>query len=166
MNESRQAEKALRESEERFCALVQNALDIIMVTDTSGTIQYMSPSVERVLGYQSEEMIGTNTAEYVHPDDLMKGYDELAKVISKPGVHSVAVETRVRHKNGSWRYLEGIANNLLDHPAVRGIVFNHRDVTDRKQAEKSWRNGRRSWRLPIPNSSSSPISSRTTCALR
>ena len=80
MNESKQVEKALRESQERFYTLVQNALDIIMVTDAGGTIKYMSPSVERVLGYQPEEIVGTNTAEYVHPDDLMKGYDELAKV--------------------------------------------------------------------------------------
>ena len=136
MNESKQVEKALRESQERFYTLVQNALDIIMVTDAGGTIKYMSPSVERVLGYQPEEIVESNTAEYVHPDDLMKGYDEFAKVVSKRGVHPVAVETRVRHKDGSWRYLEGIAHNLLDHPAVRGLVFNHRDITDRKQAER------------------------------
>ena len=135
INERRQVEKALRESEERFHALVENALDIIMITDAGGTIRYMSPSVERVLGYRPEEMVDTNTAEYVHPDDLMRGFDELAKAASKPGVYPVAVETRVRHKDGSWRYLEGMANNLLDHPAVRGVVFNHRDVTDRKQAE-------------------------------
>jgi PAS domain S-box-containing protein len=107
-----------------------------MVTDADGTIRHMAPSVERVLGYRPEELVGSNAAEYVHPDDLMKGFDELARAVSKPGIHPMAVETRVRHKDGSWRYLEGIANNLLDHPAVRGVVFNHRDVTERKQAEK------------------------------
>ena len=128
-------EEALRESEARFHALVQNALDIVMVTDAQGTIRYISPSIERVLGYRPEEMVGTSTAGYVHADDLERALGELAEAASRPGVHPVAVETRVRHKDGSWRHLEGIANNLLDDPVVGGMVFNHRDVTERKRAE-------------------------------
>ena len=135
----KRTEEALRESEARFHALVQNALDIVMVTDAQGTIRYVSPSVERVLGYRSEEMIGTSAAEYVHPDDLERALGELAEAASKPGVHPVAVETRVQHKDGSWRHLEGIANNLLDDPTVGGMVFNHRDVTERKRAEEEIR---------------------------
>lgn len=111
VTERRRAEQALRESEARFHALVQNALDLVMVTDAYGTIRYISPSVERVLGYRPEEMVGTNTAEYVHPDDLEEALHELEVAVSRPGVHPVAVETRVRHKDGSWRHLEGIANN-------------------------------------------------------
>ena len=132
-------EEALRESEARFHALVENALDIVMVTDDQGTIRYVSPSIEWVLGYRSEEMVGTSTAEYVHPDDVERALGELAEAVSRPGVHPVAVETRVRHKDGSWRHLEGIANNLLDDPVVGGIVYNHRDVTERRQAEEEVR---------------------------
>ena len=139
VTERKRTEEALEGSETRFHALVQNALDIVMVTDAQGTIKYISPSVERVLGYRSEEMVGTSSAEYVHPDDLERSLEELAEATSKAGVHPVAVETRVRHKDGSWRRLEGIANNLLDDPAVGGMVFNHRDVTDRKQAEEEVR---------------------------
>jgi PAS domain S-box-containing protein len=139
VTERKRAEEALRESEERFYALVQSALDIVMVTDVEGTIRYVSPSVERVLGYRPEEQIGTNVAEYVHPDDLEKGIDALSEAVSKPGVHPVAVETWVRHKDGSWRCLQGMANNLLDDPVVKGVVFNHRDVTERKQAEEEVR---------------------------
>jgi PAS domain S-box-containing protein len=139
ITERKRAQEALRESEERFHALVQNALDIVMVTDVEGTIRYVSPSVERVLGYRPEEQIGTSAAEYVHPDDLKKGLDALSEAVSRPGVHSVAVETWVRHKDGSWRCLEGMANNLLGDPAVKGVVFNHRDVTDRKAAEEEVR---------------------------
>jgi PAS domain S-box-containing protein len=134
--ERKRIEKRLRESEGRFRALIQNALDVIMVTDADGTIRYLSPSVERTLGYRPEEMLGTNTGDYVHPDDLEKGFKELAEALAKPGVHPVAVETRVRHKDGTWRWLEGIANNLSEDPSVRGLVFNHRDVTGRKQAER------------------------------
>ncbi len=100
-----------------------------MVTDAEGTIRYMSPSVEQVLGYRPEEMVGTNGAEYVHPDDMQRASEELAALLSKPGAHPVPVETRVRHKDGSWRHLEGIANNLLVDTAVGGLVFSHRDVT-------------------------------------
>jgi PAS domain S-box-containing protein len=137
--ERKRTEEALKESEARFQALVQNAPDIVMVTDTQGTISYISPSVERVLGYRSEEMVGTSSAEYVHPDDLGRALKELAEATSEPGVHPVAVETGVRHKDGSWRHLEGIANNLLDDPALGGMVFNHRDVTDRKRVEEEVR---------------------------
>ena len=139
ITERKRVEEALRDREERFQALVQNALDIVMVTDVEGTIRYVSPAVERVLGYRPEEQIGTNAAEYLHPDDLKKGFDALSEAVSKPGVHPVAVETRVRHKDGSWRCLEGMANNLLNDPAVEGVVFNHRDVTDRKVAEEEVR---------------------------
>ncbi|HET7479542.1 MAG TPA: PAS domain S-box protein [Rubrobacteraceae bacterium] len=127
--------EALKESEEQFAIIVQNALDIVMITEADGSIRYITPSVERILGYMSEEMVGTNIAEYVHPEDLEMALRELGEAVSRPGVYPVAVETRVRRKDGSWRYLEGIANNLLGDPDVRGMVFNHRDVTDRVRAE-------------------------------
>lgn len=114
----RRIEETLKESEARFQALVQNALDIVMIADPDGTIRYISPSVERVLGYLSEEMIGTNSADYVHPDDMERSFEELDALLFKPGVHPVAVVTRVRHKDGSWRHLEGLASSLLDNPAV------------------------------------------------
>ena len=131
--------RAPSHSERRFHALAENALDIVMVTGPDGAIRYLSPSVERVLGYTSEEMLGTSTAEYVHPDDLERAFGELEALLSKPGVHPAAVETRVRHKDGSWRHLEGMATNLLDDPAVEGLVFNQRDVTDRVRAEEEVR---------------------------
>ncbi len=110
-----------------------------MVTDPDGTIRYMSPAVERVLGYTPEEIIGTNSADYVHADDMERAFGELEALMARRGVHPVAVETRVRHKDGSWRHLEGIASNLLDDPTVEGLVFNHRDVTDRVRAEEEVR---------------------------
>jgi PAS domain S-box-containing protein len=110
-----------------------------MVTDAYGTIRYMSPSAVRVLGYTPEEMVGTTSAEYVHPDDLQTAFRELERQLSKPGLHPVAVETRVRHKDGSWRHLESIASNLLDNPAVGGLVFNYRDKTDQVRAKKEAR---------------------------
>src|SRR5918997_2634910 len=123
-------------SERRFHALAENALDVVMVTGPDGTIRYLSQSVARVLGYTPEEMLCTNTANYVHPDDIERARGELELLLSKPGVHPAAVETRVGHKDGSWRHLEGMATNLLDDPAVEGLVFNQRDVTERVRAEE------------------------------
>ena len=110
-----------------------------MVIGPDGTIRYLSPSVERVLGYAPEEMLGTNTAEYVHPEDQERAAGKFAALLSKTGVYPEAVETRVRHKDGSWRHLEGNATNLLDDPAVEGLVFSQRDVTDRVRAEEEIR---------------------------
>jgi PAS domain S-box-containing protein len=131
-----QAREAIPHSERRFHAFAENALDIVMVTGPDGTIHYVSPSVERVLGYTPGEVVGTNSADYVHPDDLEMAFGKLQALLSKPGVYPEAVETRVRHKDGSWRHLEGMATNLLDDPAVEGLVFNQRDVTDRVRAEE------------------------------
>jgi PAS domain S-box-containing protein len=166
VTERKRTEEALRESEGQFRTLIQNALDLVMVTEADSTIRYISPSSKRVLGYLPEEMIGTNTADYVHPDDLEKAFGEFAEALAEPGVHSVAVETRVRHKDGSWRWLEGIANNMLNDPDTRGVVFNHRDSPTVSRPKEIWRSGRPSWRSPTPNSSSSPIPSHTTCEPR
>ena len=133
------AREAHPHSERRFHAFAENALDIVMVTGPDGTIRYLSPSVERVLGRTPAEMVGTNTADYVHPDDTGRAFGELEALLSKPGAYPAAVETRVRHKDGSWRHLEGMATNLLDDPAVEGLVFNQRDVTDRVRAEEETR---------------------------
>lgn len=127
-------EDKLGEQEKRFRALIQNARDIIIVTDENGTIRYVSPSVERVLGHRPEVMVGANKADYIHPEDLEGVLGELDAAVSRPGAYPV--EARVRHGDGSWRWLEGIANNLLHDPAVRGVVFNHRDVTERKLVER------------------------------
>ena len=133
------AREAHPHSERRFHAFAENALDIVMVTGPDGTIRYLSPSVERVLGRTPAEMVGTNSADYVHLDDTGRAFGELEALLSKPGAYPAAVETRVRHKDGSWRHLEGRATNLLDDPAVEGLVFNQRDVTDRVRAEEETR---------------------------
>jgi PAS domain S-box-containing protein len=79
------AREAHPHSERRFHALAENALDIVMVTGPDGTIRYLSPSVERVLGRTPAEMVGTNSADYVHPDDMGRAFGELEALLSKPG---------------------------------------------------------------------------------
>ena len=130
----KKAEEELRQSEERFRSLVQYASDIITILGPEGTIRYQSPSIERILGYGPEELIGSNVFDHVHPEDVEQTQGVFAEALKNQGV-SPPVEFRFRHADGSWRFLEAVGNNLLADPSVSGMVVNSRDVTERKQAE-------------------------------
>lgn len=147
----RRAEKALRESEERFRALVQNASDIIVILDADGTILYESPAVERILGYSPEERIGTNALDVLHPDDAEVVRELFRKYLDEPGARPPMVEYRVRARDGTWRHLEAVSTNLLHDPAVGGVVVNARDVTERKRAEEELRQAEEKYRSIFEN---------------
>jgi diguanylate cyclase (GGDEF)-like protein/PAS domain S-box-containing protein len=134
----KEVEKVIKESEERFRSLVQNTSDIITLLEADGTIRYVSPAVERVTGYKPEEQLGTNAFRPVHPDDREQALSIFTEILKSPGLHP-PLEFRVPHKDGSWRYLEHVVNNLLDDPAVRGVVVNSWDVTERKVLEEQLR---------------------------
>jgi PAS domain S-box-containing protein len=134
ITERKRAEEALQRSEHYFRSLIENALDVITIVNGDGTIRYVSPSSERVLGYTPVDSVGKGGFEFVHPEDLPTVMTAFAHAIHCPG-ETLRVEHRVRHKNGSWRVLEAIGRNLLDDPAVAGIVVNSRDITERKEAE-------------------------------
>ena len=130
-----EAEEELRQSEERFRSLVRYASDIVTVLGPDGTVRYESSSIERILGYSPEDLVGKNAFDYVHPEDAERVRSVFAEALEEQGVSS-QVEFRFRHADGSWRYLEAVGNNLLADPGVRGLVVNSRDVTERKQAER------------------------------
>jgi diguanylate cyclase (GGDEF)-like protein/PAS domain S-box-containing protein len=135
VTERKEVEKVIVESEERFRSLVQYNSDIITILDADGTIRYASPAVEKVMGYKAEEQIGINAFGTVHPDDRDRALDTFAEVLKRPGLHP-PLEFRVPHKDGSWRYLEHVVNNLLEDPAVQGVVINSRDVTERNAMQE------------------------------
>jgi PAS domain S-box-containing protein len=134
ITERKQVEAALRESEERFKALVQHAVDLTTIVDMDGTIRYSSPAIERMGGYLPDELVGVRMADLVHPDDLASMTQKHLERLANPGV-PVLGTARFRHRDGSWRCIEGYGTNYLDNPAIRGIVFNSRDVTEQKLAE-------------------------------
>src|ERR671912_2474683 len=138
VTERNNLEKIIKESEERFRSLVQYASDIITILEADGTVCYASPAIERVMGYKPEEQIGTSAIDCVHPDDKERALATLAEILKRPGLHP-PLELRVSHKDGSWRYLEHVANNLLDRPAVSGVVVTSRDITERKALEEQLR---------------------------
>ena len=136
ITERKQMEEALRESEERFRSLIENSSDVITVLNADGTIRYESPSLERVLGYSHGERTGENPISYTHPDDMARVGDAFAELLRNAAIIARA-EARSRHKDGSWRTVEFVGSNQLSDPAVRGIVINFRDVTERKQLEEA-----------------------------
>ncbi|HEU4451748.1 MAG TPA: PAS domain S-box protein, partial [Longimicrobium sp.] len=135
ITEQKRAESALRRSEAHFRSLIENALDIITVLDAEGVILFESPSVRRVLGYQPDELLGKHIFDFVHPDDLDHAREAFANAVSSAEL-TQPTETRLRHQDGSWRVLESVSENLLDDPAVAGVVENSRDITERREAEE------------------------------
>ncbi len=147
-SERKRAEEALRASEERFRALVQNASDVILVVDAGGAVLYVSPSIERVMGYRPAAVVGGKVFDTmpVHPDDLGRMRARFADFLANPG-EEIPVELRLRHADGSWRTIEAIARNLLHDPSVGGIVSNYRDITARRRAEDALRESEAKLRL-------------------
>jgi len=129
---------ALRESEERFRALTEHSSDIILIADRSGHIKYASPSVHTVLSVKGGSLEGTNMVDLVHPDDFAKTMIVGSRTIAygpNPRQSSI-VEFRLRHVDGSWLYFECVVRNLLQHKNIGGIVYNARDITERKHAQE------------------------------
>ena len=112
-------------------ALVQNASDVIVVLDRNRSFVYVSPAIERVLGAPAESFLGPNHVDMIHPDDLDFTRDILIDALEHPG-RQFRTELRMHHHDGSWRWVEASLVNLLDEPAVEGIVVNLHDVTDRR----------------------------------
>ena len=131
-------EATTRQTEERFRSLVQNASDLIVVVDEEGIVRYQSPSAERVLGYGSEELMGTRVAALVHAEDADSALATIARAIRERG-GSARAEWRLRRGDGRWTRGEVIATNLRDDPNVRGVVLTIRDIEERKQFEEQLR---------------------------
>src|SRR5262249_17128288 len=134
----RQAEAALRASEERFRALVENSSDAIVVVDGEGRINYISGASPRHLGWQPHQMVGQTIFDFLHPDDREIAFAAQAEALRRPG-ETLSAEVRFRHADGSWRIMEGFAVNRLNDPSVSGIILNARDITERRRLEEQLR---------------------------
>ena len=123
--------------EDYFRHLTEYALDVITILDADGTIRFDSRSITTELGYESEECIGRNAFDFVHPDDAPRVIQAFLNALQSHD-NTPMLSFRFRHKDGSYRILEGRGNNLLDDPAVRGIVFNTRDLTEQRRLEEKF----------------------------
>lgn len=128
----------LRDREARFSALVQRSSDVVTIVDRDATILFQSPSGARVLGWDSDSTLGTNLLSTIHPTDQPVWRTIVEFLIDDSGSEMVA-EWRVRHGDGSWRYLQSNVTNLFHEPSVGGLVLNSRDITDQKNLEEQLR---------------------------
>ncbi len=133
-----QALAALSQSETYFRHLTEYALDLITILDADGTIRFESRSIATELGYTPEDYIGRNAFEFVHPEDAPRIMQAFGHALQTHGSTPV-LSFRFRHKDGTYRMLEGRGNNLVEDAAVGGIVFNSRDVTDQRRLEDQFR---------------------------
>lgn len=119
----------LRELEERrFRSLVEHAQDIVVILNADGRVTYQSPSTARILGYSPKGIKGMSIFDLLHPDDLPRARHIFRRAVERPyflGRH----EMRIRRGDGTWSQLEFTGVNLLEDPAVSGLVVNARDIT-------------------------------------
>jgi PAS domain S-box-containing protein len=130
----KKVEKDLKKSEKRFRAIIENSSDAFRLTNKFGEIIYASSSTKKLLGYSLKEYTSRTVFELLHPDDREKYLAVFNYALLHPR-KPVSLTYRIRHKNGSWKWMEGVGVNMLDDPDVAAVVSNFRDVTDKKQLE-------------------------------
>ena len=122
-------EEKIQQSEQRFKALVQEGSDLIGILDAEYNYIYVSPTSTSFLGMAPEEFIGRNRFEFIHTDDVERTLASLQKIASEKRV--IIEPVRFQNHKKEWRWVETVLTNMLDNPAVKGIVANSRDITDK-----------------------------------
>ncbi|HYF46778.1 MAG TPA: diguanylate cyclase, partial [Acidimicrobiales bacterium] len=125
-----EARRARDRSEQNFRAVVQHLSDLVVVTDDTLEVTYVTPSVLALLGRDAQSLPGRQLSDLVHPDDRPL----LASLSTRAGVSEKGL-VRLRHSDGSDRSFEVVVANRLEDPAVHGLVVTGHDVTDRVQLE-------------------------------
>ena len=127
---------ALKQNEEHFRALIENASDMVWILDSQAVFKYVSPSTFRILGYSPQTLIGQNAMEFLHSQDKELVSERFALRVESL-IQSHPTELRFRHEANYWCSLECISKNLLDHPTIKGMIINSRDISRRKQIEQA-----------------------------
>jgi PAS domain S-box-containing protein len=133
--ELRGAQQALRESEERFRALIENSSDFILLADAAGIVCYLSPSADRIIGAAAHELIGRHHTELIHPRER-EAQAQLIDTVVRGERQIATLSFRFETADGRTIVLEGTAKNMLGDPRVQALVINYRDVTLRIRLEE------------------------------
>tara|TARA_R110001599_G_scaffold81639_2_gene220276 strand:- start:4155 stop:5264 length:1110 start_codon:yes stop_codon:yes gene_type:complete len=126
----------LKQNEKRFESLVENGADSVIIISPEAKTIYASSSIKNILGYTPEEVLNLDIWSLVHPDDQARAGKAITDCMLNPGIPIQGHISRIRHKDGSWRWIEPVITNLIHDPAINGIVDNIRDITDRVKAEE------------------------------
>ena len=128
-------EEALRTSERRFRSLIESSSDMLLLVDGDGIIRLWSPAAQEALGWSEEEVLGTRALALTHPEER-GGVARAFQEASRAGGGSVRHRARMRHKDGGYRLVDGVARDLRDDPAIGAVVLNVRDVTEQVRTEE------------------------------
>ncbi len=127
--------RQLAEREQLFQLITENAADMIAVVDRNGQRLYNSPAYQRILGYSAEELATTSSMDQIHPDDRARVLEASEK--ARNTGRGERLEYRIRHKDGSWRFLESTASAIRGPEGeTDGLVIVNRDITQRKRADE------------------------------
>jgi PAS domain S-box-containing protein len=138
ISDRKTAERELRKAEQRFRSLIENANDLIVVTDPDGIVNFASPSVERILGHSTEELAKRSYVELIHPDDLTATAKVHRQVIENPGT-MYTINHRLKRKDGSWLSLESYIKYVPQSEGKGEIIVNARDTEERNRALEALR---------------------------
>jgi len=123
---------------EQLAALINFSVDAVVLVDIGGIIRWANPATISVLGYAPDDLIGLRVRDIVEPQDHAAWQELVRKLLDHPGAPQAGA-FRCRHRDGTVRWTEGVARNLLTEPKVGAIVVHYRDVTDRKATEEALR---------------------------
>ncbi len=135
ITEKKLAEEKLSKSEKRFRALIEQSKEDVCLLNPDGTVTYESPNTNKSLGYPANFLVGKKLNDFFHPDEERNASRIFRETAQKPGAVQ-KTSLRVKHQDGSWRWMEGYISNMLDEPGVNSIVINYSDVTERKMSEE------------------------------
>jgi two-component system, cell cycle sensor histidine kinase and response regulator CckA len=137
ITERKQAQAQADQAQQLFRLVVEKSTDLISILAADGTIKFESPSVESVLGWKAEELIGKDSFDYVHPDDVVEAKRLLASGFSQPP--SNTAEMRLRHKDGSYKVFEAASSQIVEDGITTALIINFRDVSERRRQQEDLR---------------------------
>ncbi len=150
ITERKQAEAALRESEIKFRALIENAPDGIVLMNAQRQLTYASPAARRMFGFDDQSLLTLDPNAATHPDDLPQVRELIAGLLRDPQTVRSA-RYRFRHRNGEWIWIESFFSNLLALPGVNSVVINFRNIEESVQAEQASRASELKYRVVADN---------------
>lgn len=149
-HELKQAQFALQASEERFRTLIEKSADAVQLVTAKGEIIYSSDSIKNVLGYAPEEIAHHGVDPYLHPKDREYFYKQFKKLVDTPN-GQIVLQYRVKHRDGSWAWVETVGVNHLQTPNINALVGNFRNITEQKLSEEKLRRSEERFRVLAEN---------------
>jgi PAS domain S-box-containing protein len=147
ITERKKAEEALSSSEQFYRSLINNSSDIILIIAQNYTIRYGTPSIERMLQYKPQDVLGKNVVQFVHKEEREALHQTFREVLQSH--RSLSLQHRILKKNGEWLYSESIFKYFIDHLGMEGVLLNTRDVTERVSVERELREAHASLELRV-----------------